>query len=371
MNRAGRILGLLLALSGIGGCAAPRGAALKRQVIGDAAVQKADAIYQVIRVGQANLAAVESWPATGTAVGFGWPGKGQAQTSRAIRPGDVLHVTIWDPQENSLLTTVEQRAAQLTELTVAPDGNVFVPYVETIKVAGLNPEDARAQIQAKLAAIAPSAQVQLAVAGGEQNMLDLVAGVQRPGRYPVAAKGVTILSLLAEGGGIPPGLRNPVVRLQRGGRAHAGLAKDLYRDPARDILMRGGDRVVVEEDPRSIVVLGAAGVERTVFFEKQSHTLLEALSLAAGLSEARADPAGVLILRKYGDKALRRDGSGPNRREVIFAFDLSTGEGLFAARSFHVHADDVVLVTESPLPATAGILGVFNATAVLASRIEG
>ena len=47
------------------------------------------------------------------------------------------------------------------------------------------------------------------------------------------------------------------------------------------------------------------------------------------------------------------------------------GEGLFAARSFHVHADDVVLVTESPLPATAGILGVFNATAVLASRIEG
>ena len=68
---------------------------------------------------------------------------------------------------------------------------------------------------------------------------------------------------------------------------------------------------------------------------------------------------------------MRRDGSGPNRREVIFAFDLSTGEGLFAARSFHVHADDVVLVTESPLPAAAGIVGVFNATAALAERVGG
>lgn len=371
MKRSSRVIGALLALTVIAGCAAPRGAALKRQVIGDAATQKAADQYQVVRVGQANLAAVEGWPATGSGVGFGWPGKGQAQVSRSIKPGDVLHVTLWDPQENSLLTTVEQRSAQLTELTVAPDGTVFVPYVDMVQVSGLNPEDARAEIQRKLTAIAPSAQVQLAVAGGEQNTIDLVAGVQRPGRYPVASKGVTILGLLAEGGGIPSGLRNPVVRLQRGGVAYAVLAKDIYRNPARDIVLRGGDRVVVEEDPRSLLVLGAAGAEKTVAFEKQSHTLLEALSLSAGLSESRADPAGVLVLRKYGEKALRRDGSGPNRREVIFAFDLSSGEGLFAARSFHVNPDDVVLVTESPLPATAGILGVFNATAALATRIEG
>lgn len=370
MGQASRVLGALMALALLGGCAAaPRGAAMKGELVGQA--HRNDALYQVVFVGHANLDAVESWPATGQGVGFAWPGKGQSQTSRVIRPGDRLHLTVWDPQENSLLTPVEQRATPMDEMIVAPDGTVFVPYIDLVKVAGLSPEEARAQIQQKLVAIAPSAQVQLAVAEGQQNTIDLVSGVTKPGRYPVATQGVTILSMLAEGGGIPPTLRNPVVRLQRSGASYAALAQDLYRDPARDILLRGGDRVMVEEDPRSFIVLGAAGAERTVAFQKTSHTLLEGLSLSAGLAETRADPRGVLVLRQYGAKAVRGDGRGPARREVIFAFDLSTGEGLFAARSFHLHPDDVVLVTESPLPAAAGIIGVFNATAALANRFDG
>lgn len=369
VSKAGRILGLVVALSLLVGCAPPRGAAMKSELVKDAGAE--DAIYQVVLVTHANLDAVATWPVTGSGVGFGWPSKGQSQVSRLIRPGDRLNLTIWDPQENSLLTTVEQRSASMEALVVAPDGTVFVPYIDMVKVGGLSPEEARAEIQARLTAIAPSAQVQLAVAEGQQNTIDLVSGVQRPGRYPLATQGVTILSMLAEGGGIPPALRNPVVRLQRGGASYAILAQELYRSPDRDILLRGGDRVMVEEDPRSFIVLGAAGAEKTVAFQKVSHTLLEGLSLSAGLAETRADPRGVLVLRQYGDKALRRDGRGPAKRDVIFAFDLSTGEGLFAARSFRLHPDDVVLVTESPLPAAAGIVGVFNATAALAERVGG
>jgi polysaccharide export outer membrane protein len=342
---------------------------MKSELVGQA--KAANAVYQVVMVTHANLQAVQGWPATGSGIGFGWPSKGQSQVSRLIRPGDRLHLTVWDPQENSLLTTVEQRSATMEALVVAPDGTVFVPYIDLVTVGGLSPEAARAEIQQRLTAIAPSAQVQLAVAEGQQNTIDLVSGVQKPGRYPVATQGVTILSMLAEGGGIPPALRNPVVRLQRGDTSYAILAQELYRSSDRDILLRGGDRVVVEEDPRSFIVLGAAGAEKTVAFQKVSHTLLEGLSLSAGLSEARADPRGVLVLRQYGDKALRSDGRGPAKRDVIFAFDLSTGDGLFAARSFSLHPDDVVLVTESPLPAAAGIVGVFNATAALADRVGG
>ncbi|MCF8516708.1 MAG: hypothetical protein K9G72_20455 [Rhodobacteraceae bacterium] len=56
---------------------------------------------------------------------------------------------------------------------------------------------------------------------------------------------------------------------------------------------------------------------------------------------------------------------------MVFAFDLSTGDGLFAARSFPVHPDDVVQATESPLPATGSLQGVFGAVLGIGQRLEG
>ncbi len=350
------------------GCAAPRGAILQSEILKES--KKDDASYEVVSVTRESLARVAAWPMTGPGIGLSWPGKGQSQTARALRPGDTVNLTIWDSQANSLLGTPEQRAVPMRGLSVSPDGTIFVPYIEEVKVAGLSPEAARADIQARLTPIAPSAQVQLEVVQGNQNTIELVSGVQKPGRYPVAANGVTILSMLAEAGGIPDSMRNPVVRMQRGGKAYAVLARDLYRDPGRDILMRGGDRVAIESDPRSFVVLGATGAERTVHFEQTRHTLLEALSLSNGLSEARADLRAILVLRKYPAAALRADGSGPAKTQVVFTFDLSTGDGLFAASSFEIHPDDVILATESAIPSSASVLGIFGAALGTVQRVE-
>lgn len=362
----GSLVVLLIALSG---CAAPRGALLQSEIVRQAEAE--DASYSLVPVTQANLAAVSDWPATGSGLALNWPGKGQSQRSRILRAGDTINLTIWDSQDNSLLTSIEQRVVPMNGLTISPEGTIFVPYIDEVKIVGLSPEQARADIQSRLVPIAPSAQVQLAVEPGDQNVIELVSGVQRPGRYPVATRGVTILSALAEGGGIPDGMRNPVVRLQRGGQSFATLAQDIYRNPARDILLRGGDRIVVESDPRSFIILGAAGNERTVSFEKAHHTLMEALSLGGGLLDSRADLGAVLVLRKYSPKALRSDGSGPDRTQVVFTFDLSTGDGLFAARSFAVQPDDVVLATESPLPAASSLLGLVGTVLGVSQRLGG
>ncbi len=357
-----------LILGLVAGCATPRGAILQSEILQES--KKEDASFEVVPVARASLDKVSAWPATGTGLGLGWPGKGQSQTTRALRPGDTVNLIIWDNQANSLLATPEQRAVPMKGLTIAPDGTIFVPYIDQVKVAGLTPEAARADIQSRLTPIAPSAQVQLEVTQGSQNTIELVSGVAKPGRYPVAASGVTILSILAEAGGIPDQMRNPVVRLQRGGKAYAVLAEEVYRDPGKDILMRGGDRIAVESDPRSFVVLGAAGAEKTVHFEKTSHTLLEALSLSNGLTESRANIKAILVLRKYPAKALRQDGSGPGKQQVVFTFDLSTGDGLFAASSFRVQPDDVILATETSIPGTATILSIFTSSLGVAQRIS-
>lgn len=358
----------LLVIASLSACDAPRGAVLQRDIVKEANSQ--DAAFKLVEVNRTSLAKVSGWPATGQGLPLNWPAKSASQGARALRAGDMVNLTVWDSQANSLLASPEQRSVPMHGLTISPAGTIFVPYIDEVRVAGRSPEAARADIQERLTAIAPSAQVQLEVTEGEQNTIEIVSGVAKPGRYPVAAKGVTILSMLANAGGIPDSLRNPLVRLQRGGKAYAILASDLYRNPGRDILMRGGDRVVIESDPRSFVVLGAAASEKTVAFEKASHNLLEAISLSAGLQETRASIKGVMVMRKYPAKQVRADDKGPPGEQVIFTFDLGTGEGLFAARSFTVHPDDVVLATESPLPAASSVLGIFGNTLGVASRVN-
>lgn len=358
----------LLCFIVVTGCNAPRGAALQSEIMRESRTE--DANYSVVSVTQENLVQISAWPATGTGLGLNWPGKGQSQRSTNLRAGDNINLTIWDSQPNSLLTTGEQRAVPMNGLLISPEGTIFVPYINAVKIVGMSPEQARSEIQSRLAPIAPSAQVQLAVVPGDQNIIELVSGVQKPGRYPVASHGVTILSALAEGGGIPDGLRNPLVRLQRGGKPFAALAKDIYVNPERDILLRGGDRVVVESDPRYFIILGATGAERVVPFSEPSHTLIEALSLGGGLLDSRANLRGVLVLRKYSPKALRKDGKGPDRQQMVFTFDLSTGDGLFAARSFDIHPDDVVLATESPVPLAGNLLSMFNLGLAVSQRVS-
>lgn len=357
----------LFVLLMVAGCAAPRGALLQSEIMRESTGEAAN--YSVLSVTQKNLAAVSAWPATGKGLGLNWPGKGQSQRSSNLRSGDTVNLTIWDSQPNSLITSTEQRAVQMNGLVISPQGTIFVPYIDEVKIVGMAPEQARRDIQSRLAPIAPSAQVQLAVVPGDQNIIELVSGVQKPGRYPVASRGVTILSALADGGGIPDGMRNPVVRLQRGGQSFAALAQEIYGTPERDILLRGGDRIVVESDPRRFIILGAAGAERTVPFEAARHTLIEALSLGGGLLDSRADIRAVLVMRQYPQKAVRKDGSGPDRSQVVFAFDLSSGDGLFAARSFTIYPDDVVLATESPLPAASSLLGMFGAALGIGQRL--
>lgn len=335
-------------------CSLPRGAALQSEIIEESNTRHPT--FQVVPVTRANAPKIAAWPShlhSGTA----WPETSSGANASVIRTGDLLDVTIWDSQENSLLTRADEPRTEIRGVEVDAQGSIFLPYVEQIPVRGLTPSSARSRIQAQLAPIAPAAQVQVRLAQGRDHSVDVVTGVAKPGAYPMPSRNYKILNVLADSGGIDRQLRNPRVKLLRGAQTYVISSKLLFTDGSKNALLHPRDTVIVEEDDRSFTALGASGIEDMIYFPKDRINAIEAMSLMKGLSDSRADPKGVLILREYPPKAL---GRGPEMPQVVFTFDMTSADGLFAARNFDVLPEDTILATESPVSNVRTIFGLLG-----------
>ncbi|MEM9551977.1 MAG: polysaccharide biosynthesis/export family protein [Pseudomonadota bacterium] len=338
-------LGLLAVLVACGRL--PSGAPERNEFLRETTTETGDfAVYPVTR---AFLPAVSAWPATGDQEHLNWIGRTKGAMTQIIQPGDMLNLQIWDSSENSLLTSTEDRVVGLESVEVAPNGTIFVPYVGDVNVIGLTPDLARTELQTELEAIVPSAQLQLSMSEGRMNSVDLVGGVRTPGTYPMPDRNFTVRSLLAVGGGVDPGLNNPQIRLVRGASIYGTSVSDLFDQPQFDTRLLGGDQVFVEEDSRYFLSFGATGIEDLHTFPKDDISAMDALSIVGGVTDSKADPQGLLILREYSAAAVAPGERGPRQTRVVFTVDLTSADGLFSARNFKINPQDVVMATESPL----------------------
>jgi len=358
MNQLLRVVGLVLFTGLLAACNdLPRGAPSDREVLSEAQKEDSDvAIYPVTR---AFLPSLARWPAVGEP-DLKWIGTSRGPSSSIIHSGDKLNLRIWDSGDNSLITSPEQRSVEILEVEVSSSGSIFVPYVGDVVVTGRTQDAARREIQFRMEAIVPSAQVQLSVNSGRKNSIDLVGGVGAPGSYPLPDRNFTVLNLLAMAGGVSSSLENPQIRLVRGGQIYGTSVKTLFENPGMDTRLTGGDKVIVEEDRRYFISLGATGREALHPFTMDDLSALAAVSIAGGVSDYRGDPQGILVLREYPLSAIQPGRNGPREQRVIFTIDLTDSDGLFSARNFKIRSGDVVMATESPVTSVQTILSLFG-----------
>ena len=157
-----------------------------------------------------------------------------------------------------------------------------------------------------------------------------------------------------------PALRHPLIRLQRGSATYETRVDTLLEEPSRNVRLRGGDQIAIVEDDRTFNVLGAARTESVIPFQKEEMSAMEALSAMGGILDSRADPQGILILREYEAEDLKPGTEGPDLQQVVFTIDLTSADGLFAARQFNINPGDTLLATESPVTSAQTILGLLG-----------
>ena len=337
---------LVVTLGLVASCGLPRSGPNKSEIYSGSVLEQGDAFVLVVDDRVNRIAAVT--PALGFSAGFTDAGVVGSDT---IRAGDTLGLTIWENVDDGLLVPQGQNATVLEEVQVDGSGFIFVPYAGRVKAEGNTPEAIRRIITDKLTDQTPDPQVQVRRLAGDGATVAIVGAVGAQGVYPIERPTRTLAGMLAAAGGVAVQPDIARVTVVRGNHTGSIWFEDLYGHPGHDIALRGGDRIIVEQDTRSFTALGATGAQDRVQFESQAISAIEAIAQVGGLQSTLADPTGVFVFRNEPEEVAqqlmgRTDITGTQR--VIYVLDLTRPNGMFMARDFAIRDQDTVYVTEAP-----------------------
>tara|TARA_R110002051_G_scaffold2908_1_gene15321 strand:+ start:561 stop:1697 length:1137 start_codon:yes stop_codon:yes gene_type:complete len=344
--RWARPIALFTAVAVLSSCGLPKVGPNKREIYAGSVQREGDAF--IVAVNDRVTRATAVTPALGFSPEFI---NASQVGSDTINPGDTLGLTIWENVDDGLLAAQGINATALEEVQVDGSGFIFVPYAGRIRAAGNSPEAIRRIITQRLSEQTPDPQVQVRRLAGDGATVSLIGAVGAQGVYAIERPTRTLSTMLARAGGVSIVPEITQITVLRGGQTGKIWFDDLYNHPELDIALRGGDRILVEEDKRSFVALGATGAQRKVPFETQNLSALEGIAQVGGLNAGTADPTGVFVFRNEPQAVVeqvlgRTDLQGAQR--MVYVLDLTKPNGMFMARDFVIRDRDTIYVTEAP-----------------------
>ncbi|RMH47756.1 MAG: polysaccharide export protein, partial [Alphaproteobacteria bacterium] len=279
-GKGAKTLALVAVVGSLTGCGLlPRSGPSKGEIFAGSVQRQGDAF--VVEVNDRVLAATSVTPALGFSKAFLTAGQ---IGSDIIRPGDRLGISVWENVSEPLLGAPGQRASSLQEVQVDGAGYIFIPYAGRIRAAGNTPEQLRDIITRKLDAQTPDPQVMVTRVAGDGATVTLSGAVGGRGVYPIERSTRTLAAMLAKAGGVTVKPEIALVTVIRGNQKGKIWLQDLYENPSLDIALRPGDRIIVEEDTRAFVALGATGSQTRVPFQSQTLSAIEAIAQVGGIA---------------------------------------------------------------------------------------
>ncbi len=340
----------------------------KRQIYSGSVQQSGDAF--IVSVNDRVTRATSVQPALGFSDAFRNAGQLGSDT---ISPGDTLGLTIWENVDDGLLAGEATNQTVLEEVQVDGSGFIFVPYAGRVRAAGNTPEAIRRIITSKLDEQTPDPQVQVRRLAGDGATVSLIGSVGAQGVYPIERPTRTLSAMLSAAGGIVIPAEVAQITVLRGSERSKVWFQDLYKHPEFDIALRGGDRILVEQDTRSFTALGATGAQSRVTFETQTLSAIEAIATVGGLQAASADPTGVFIMRnepaEIANQVLGRNDLIGDQR-LVYVLDLTKPNGMFMARDFSVRDQDTLYVTEAPFAQWSKVIGALTGSLGVISTVD-
>lgn len=275
-----------------------------------------------------------------------------------LGPGDKIDVTVWERDGLGVFPATASGAADLGEIAIDREGMIYLPYAGAMSAAGLTASQLHEEIARKLKSVVIGPQVGVRLIERRSLIVTVQGDVAKPGAVPIDHGTQRLSGLL---GLVAPNQQNPeqlAVTVRRGSLTGTVRLSDIYRDPAQDIALQGGDSIIVHAIVQHVAILGAAGQQGRILLSKRNFSVIDALGEARGLADSSADPRAVFLLRASPPTA----GTGAADGPVIYQFDMRRPADVFLAHRFAVHDEDALLISDAPFTQVQKLLSTFSAT---------
>lgn len=267
-----------------------------------------------------------------------------------LGPGDQLSVRIWESGNTPVFGASAASGADLGTLTVDEAGRIYIPYAGAIRAGGQTVADVRSAITRKLSTVVLRPQVDVRLADRRSALVTVQGDGAKTGTFPITQGRTRLGELLAE---VAPSQKVPEmlqVSLRRDGQVATVRLSDIYDRPELNIALRPGDSIILSERVENVTVLGAAGVQGQIRIPERKFTLLSAVGQARGISDEKADPRGVFVMRTQDDAS---------QPPLVYHFDFRRPESISLASRFVMRDNDAILISNAPFAHTQRLLTSF------------
>ena len=213
---------------------------------------------------------------------------GQPPAGYLLGPGDLLEISVWGYPD---LTR---------QGVVGPDGQIALPLIGMIHIAGVSVERLTALIAKAYAEFIIDPHVVVTIKEYRKLHVSVLGQVAHPGSYDLPL-GTRLLDLVAAGGGPTEAAALGEAQLLRPGlpAVRVDLTRAMAGEPEVNAPLAGGETLVVPEDLTSFVTVQGEVVRPGRYRLKGAMRVLDALMIAGGLTE-RASVTQASLARASG-----------------------------------------------------------------------
>ncbi len=276
-----------------------------------------------------------------------------ARRNDLIADGDQLLVTVFEPVGSLFGRNEPGEGARQTlpVIEVDRDGAIRLPYVGSVRVAGMTPTQAADTIRSSLRGRAVNPQVVVTIGQSAANSVVVLGEAKAPGRQPIRAGADSVLDVIAAAGGSIRPPEDVIVSIQRDGRTTSAPLDLVLGRADQNIKLVPGDTVQLTYRPRKFNSFGALGRVSQVDFGAGPVSLADALGRSGGLDGNSADARSVFLFRFERPEVARALGVGehatPRGVPVIYRLNVADPAGFFAAQNFQMMSDDLIYAPRS------------------------
>jgi len=201
--------------------------------------------------------------------------------------------------------------------------------------------------------IEPQALVSIIQTDG--NNVIITGDILQPGKYRLSLTGDHLIDAISQRGGSKFPAFETEVTVIRKGRKESVTLSDIQEIPSQNIALRSEDTIVLSHDPKRFTITGAVNRSVTIPITSPRLNVMEAIGLAGGLSDHRADPKGIFVFRYETKSLLNRLGfselgkfeNDPRGIPTVYRIDFSDTKSQFYAQSFRLLNNDGIYVANS------------------------